>query len=181
MVPTGEPGAGAGADTIGAVGGSAEQPAYLHQAVERLAEALGARLVGVVLYGSRGRSEAREASDVDLLVIAHDLPARWYARAAHLHGILRSMSGAPPFSVLGRTPEEFERHFPSLYLDIGLDGRILYDRDGYTSGRLQRIRDIIARAGLIRQRAGPEMGWVWRNPPTRPWEITWAGFRELAG
>lgn len=155
-------------------------PPGLSQAVERLHAALGGNLAGVVLYGSHARGEARDDSDLDLLVIARGLPARWYERSAYLNGLLSDIRHASPFSLMGRTPEELERHFPSLYLDIGLDGVVLYDRDGYTARKLHRIREIIHEAGLVREREHGEMKWVWKTPPVRAWEITWDGFRELA-
>ena len=83
--------------------------------------------------------------------------------------------------MLGKTPDEFEKHFPSLYLDIGLDGKVLYDRDNYTTRKLARIREIIAQTGLVRERlSGGNMFWNWNRKVMRPWEITWEGFRELA-
>ena len=159
--------------------GMAEVAGYLHEAVDRLLAALGDRLLGVVLYGSHARGEAREGSDVDLLVIARGLPERWYERSVYVHHPLKEVASAPPFSVLAKTPEEFERHFPSLYLDIGRDGVILYDHDGYIARKLQRIREITMQAGLVRKRNNGEMNWVWQMPPKRHWEVTWEGFREL--
>jgi len=80
------------------------------------------------------------------------LPEKWYDRQIYLHHPLRGIEGAPPILTLGKTPEEFEEHFPSLYLDIGLDGVILYDKDGYTTRKLERIREIIRESGLVRER-----------------------------
>ncbi|MBI4769477.1 MAG: nucleotidyltransferase domain-containing protein [Chloroflexi bacterium] len=156
------------------------QPAYLRQAVDCLQAALGNNLLGVILYGSHARGEPREGSDVDLFVIARNLPARRYERAARLHRLLREIEDAPSFSVLGKTPEEFERYFPSLYLDLGLDGVVLFDRDGYTAERLGRIRQIIAQAGLFREQDNGNMYWNWKKPPRRHWEITWEGYRDIA-
>jgi len=158
-----------------------EQTAYLREAVERLHAALGDDLIGVVLYGSHARGEAREDSDVDLLVIARDLPERRYDRSVRLQSVFQGIKDAPDFSVLGKTPEEFESYFPSLYLDIGLDGVVLHDRGGYVAGKLKRIREIIAHTGLVRLRLDRNnMFWNWDRKVTRPWEITWEGFRELA-
>ena len=125
---------------------------YLTQSIEKRREALGDKLIGVVLYGSFARKEAREESDVDLFVIARELPERRYDRSILLQRMVRGIKDAPPFSLLGKTPEEFERYFPSLYLDIGLDGIVLFDRDDYTTKKLKRIKEIIKETGLVRER-----------------------------
>ena len=160
---------------------SAAQPPYLSLAVAKLAAALGEALLGVVLYGSYARGEASEWSDVDLLVIARELPEGWYERNIHLHQILKQIPDAPDFSILGKTPEEFEQHFPSLYLDLGLDGVVLFDRNDYTASKLARVREIIKQAGLVRQRLSKgTMFWNWDRKVTRQWAITWEGYREFA-
>ena len=48
-----------------------DQEDILSQIVTALQEGLGERLVAVVLYGSRARDQAREASDWDLFIIAY--------------------------------------------------------------------------------------------------------------
>lgn len=159
----------------------ADHPAFLHEAVERLCAALGDNLIGVALYGSYARGEAREDSDVDLLVIARDLPEHWQERTLALHDPLRRIPDAPAIYVYGKTPGEFESQFPSLYLDFGLDAQVLYERESYLTRKLQRIREIIEAAGLFRERLSPNcMSWDWKNPPRHGWEITWKGYRELA-
>lgn len=158
----------------------AGQPAYLRHAVERLLAALGDSLIGVVLYGSHARGEAREGSDVDLFVIARGLPERRYERAIGLQRIVRGIEGAPDLSLLGKTPEEFEGYFPSLYLDIGLDGIVLFDREGYTARRLARVREIIRESRLVRERDNEEMFWRFNREqsPGPGWSVEWEGFRE---
>jgi hypothetical protein len=56
----------------------------------------------------------------------------------------------------------------------------LFDRDGYTAGRLKHIQRLIRDAGLVRTRDNGNFLWNWRKPPGPHWEITWQGFRELA-
>jgi predicted nucleotidyltransferase len=44
-------------------------PAFLQEAKRRLKAALGARLRGVILFGSEARGEAWNDSDIDLLLL----------------------------------------------------------------------------------------------------------------
>lgn len=138
---------------------------------------LGSDLIAIVLYGSWARGESRPGSDVDLLLIARNLPRDRFERAAYVHwpvvGRFRRR-----ISVLAKEPAEFEGYFPSLYLDIGLDGIILYDPEGYMAGKLRRIREIIEEAGLYRVRRDGELMWLWKRRPALHWAIEWDGFHE---
>ncbi len=42
--------------------------------------------------------------------------------------------------------------FPAFCLDLALDGVILYDTDGYMEAKLRRIREIVKKTGLKRER-----------------------------
>jgi len=53
-----------------------------------LAKGLTERLVAMVLFGSRARGDASEASDWGLLVIAEGLPARTFDRNPQLKQLL---------------------------------------------------------------------------------------------
>jgi len=147
------------------------------EVVDALREHLGSDLVGIVLYGSWARGTARPDSDVDLFVVVHNLPQSRFDRAVHVH---RAVIGRfdQRMSILAKEPAEFERFFPSLYLDIGLDGIILYDSQGYIRRMLARIREIIREAGLYRTCRDGELMWLWRRRPARRWAIEWEGFRE---
>lgn len=156
-------------------------PDYLRTALERLQAAFGDRLVGVALYGSRARGEAGPHSDVDLLVIVRDLPGHWQERTNALQTPVRGITLDFDFSVYGSTPEEFEKYFPSIYLDMGLDGIVLYDTGDYLTGKLERIRAIIQETGLRRLRLSPgNMFWDWDKAPLHGWALDWEGYRELA-
>ena len=137
-----------------------------------LRQALGDRLLAVVLFGSQARGEATESSDWDLLVIAEELPDKPLDRHLLLRRCLSATSGAG-VSLQAKTPTEFESCVPSLYLDIALDGQVLYDPQGYATTRLAQLRRLMQRHGLYRERRPAGDLWRWRRPPPQPWRLTW--------
>ncbi len=146
------------------------------KAVEALRAGLGERLVAVVLFGSRARGDHRPESDWDLLVIAEGLPEHPWDRRMLLNRLLFGCRGS--VSLIARTRQEFESHVPSLYLDIALDGRILYDPTGYAAERLAHLRRLIEEAGLYRERTAAGDIWNWRKQPRGPWVMTWEKIGE---
>lgn len=142
------------------------------QAVAALRTALGDQLIAVVLFGSRARGEASAESDWDLLVIAEGLPERQFERHLFLKQLLPSgCRGA--VSMLAKTPQEFEAHLPSLYLDIAVDGQILYDPDGYAAKKLGALQRLIEASGLYRERTEAGDVWRWKKQPPNPWVLRW--------
>ena len=155
-------------------GSSQTQKRLLNQAVEALNRQMGDRLVAIVLFGSRARGEAQEDSDWDLLVLAHDLPPRLFQR----HRLLKQMLPAGSrgyISLLAKTPQEFEASLPALYLDIALDGIVLYDSDGYIHEKLAQLRRLIGAKGLRRERVGQDLVWRWLKFPGFGWALEWEG------
>jgi predicted nucleotidyltransferase len=148
--------------------------AELHPVVEAFAHGLPSTLWGVVLFGSAARAEATETSDLDLLVVADDLPEAFSERLRLLRG-LAPVSLRGKISLIAKTRDEFEAGFPSYYLDLGLDGIVFYDRDRYMDGKLERIRELIDLAGLTRRRVDDGFFWQWRVPPAGQWRIDWSG------
>ncbi|MEZ4712985.1 MAG: nucleotidyltransferase domain-containing protein [Caldilineaceae bacterium] len=135
---------------------------------------LGANLIAVVLFGSRARGDHHRDSDWDLLVIAERLSKKTFQRHLHLKQIL------PPLwrgrvAILAKTPAEFETGIPSLFLDVALDGIILYDTDDYVSGRLTQLRRLISTAGLYREQRGRDLVWQWQVFPGIGHQLTWEG------
>lgn len=149
----------------------------LEPVIEALKEHLDGRLVAVVLFGSRARGEAEEHSDWDLLVIARDLPPRPFRR----YRVLKAMLPLPwrgCISLLAKTPEEFEASLPALYLDIALDGVILYDPEHYAREKLAYLQALIRRKGLCRERVGRSLVWRWQEFPGFDWSIEWGEIEQ---
>jgi predicted nucleotidyltransferase len=140
--------------------------------VSGLREGLGDDLLAVVLFGSRARGEAHEASDWDFLVVARDLPERTLERAFRLKKMLPPLHSGEA-SLLAKTPEEFTAGLPDLYLDIALDGVILHDTDGYMTERLEFLRTLIRRKGLRREKEGRDLVWRWEQSPGPDRTLEW--------
>ena len=130
--------------------------------VKHLLKFFGDRLVSVVLYGSVGRGEASEESDIDLLIVAEGLPKGRFERQGIFSTIERELGeDAARFSPILKTPEEASRITP-LYLDLVEDSIILYDRDDFMRrvlDRLRRLRELGAR------RVWEGKSWYWILKP----------------
>jgi predicted nucleotidyltransferase len=114
-------------------------------AAESWAAEMGERLVSVVLFGSVARREARETSDVDVIVVARGFPHSLRDRRRPLlegWEKVRAERGLPwvSWNLVTKTPEEARYHSP-LYLDIVEDGVLILDRDGFFGAVLSAMRE----------------------------------------
>ena len=98
----------------------------VHQLKERIADAYGERFAGLRLYGSYARGEAREDSDVDLLVLLHGEVDRWAEidRLVDLSHDLELETGEI-FSLLPRSVEEFESGESFFFRNVHRDALAL--------------------------------------------------------
>jgi hypothetical protein len=85
------------------------------------------------------------------------LPADWRGKVA----------------ILAKTPAEFESYLSSLFLDIALDGIILYDSQDYMAGRLARLQRLIRDQGLLRTQMQRDLVWRWQRFPGFNWSLDW--------
>ena len=153
--------------------------AILSRVAEEVARLYGPRLVACAVFGSVGRGTQRQDSDIDLLIVARDLPRGRFARVAEFLAVearlekdLRPVdAGAAPIelSPVFKTPEESEAGSP-LFLDRVEDAKILLDADGFLARRLERLRARLRELGSRRIVIGN--GWYWElKPDLRPGEI----------
>ena len=139
---------------------------------------LSNHLVSIVLFGSHARGDAKETSDFDLFVIAEELPVKVFQRILFIRKPLKGQF-AERICIIAKTPEEVLKNLPPLFLDLGLDGIILFDKDNFFKNLQTKIREIIQQAGLQRKKVNGEFYWEWQTPPLKGWEITWNGYRAF--
>ena len=151
----------------------------LDHLVAELRAHYGERLMACLVFGSVGRGTPRADSDVDLLIVARDLPRGRFsrvdeflpveARLAPILGTGEGTTGAIPLSPVFKTPEEVEQGSP-LFLDMVEDARILYDRDGFIFGHLAHLRARLKELGARRVWRGN--AWYWDlKPDLQPGEV----------
>jgi predicted nucleotidyltransferase len=111
----------------------------------------------VVLFGSVARGDVSDTSDIDMLIVAKNLPGRRFERIKlfnkaeelcrdELRTIHERYSITTYFSPIMKDVAEACRIFP-LYLDIVEDGIVLFDRDGFMSNLLERLRSRLRAMG----------------------------------
>jgi predicted nucleotidyltransferase len=83
----------------------------------------------IILFGSHARGEAREDSDVDLLVLFPEVDSP-HKRAAELYASLVGCSSLPK-DILVSTTARFERYrnvVNTVYWPAAREGKVLYER-----------------------------------------------------
>ncbi len=139
----------------------------------------GPRLVSVAVFGSVGRGTPRQDSDVDVLIVARDLPRGRTARVeeflpvdARVDSWLSNAQGPVGpvmLSPVFKTPAEVEAGSP-LFLDMIDDARLLYDADGFFQGYLDGFRRRLEVLGSRRIWLGN--AWYWElKPDLKPGEV----------
>jgi hypothetical protein len=159
----------------------------MHEAFSRILEALpeacaaryGSRLVSLAVFGSVARGVPRADSDVDLLVVARDLPQGRIPRVREFDAVeeilspsLRTAAEAGVHTTLApvlKTPEEVERGSP-LFLDMTEEVLMLFDRDEYLGRYLERLSSRLAALGARRIRKGGGYYWLLK-PDYRPGDV----------
>ncbi len=146
---------------------------------EALKETLGDRLVSVALFGSVARGEAGSTSDIDLFVVLEEAPTGMRRRRALLEPARERLTPAlealwqqgiyTDFVEIIRSREEARRFHP-VYLDMTEEAIILYDKNAFFAGLLERLRRRLQELGARKKRIGRV--WYWDlKPDFRPGEV----------
>lgn len=139
----------------------------------------GARLVSVAVFGSVARGTYRFDSDIDILIIAENLP---HGRTKRVKEFMTVEDRLEPFlislrkdginsciSPIFKTPAEAATGSP-LFLDMVEDARILFDREAFFSMRLERLRERLKELGSKRIWKGNFWYWVLK-PDYKPGDV----------
>ncbi|HID90397.1 TPA: nucleotidyltransferase domain-containing protein [Candidatus Bathyarchaeota archaeon] len=143
----------------------------LRRYVELLHERLGDRLRSVVLFGSVARGNWDESSDIDVLVVVDGWEGRLWDRLRVLlevEGRLRegreyqeavAKGYRPLFQPYPISTEEAQRTH-AVYLDLVIDGVVLFDRDGFIAGVIEGVRRRLEGLGA-RRMVRPDGSHLW--------------------
>jgi predicted nucleotidyltransferase len=134
--------------------------------LEQVRGLLGDSLSGVLLFGSAARGEARESSDVDLLIVVDSglpLTRVLYDRWDHAFSPIDASRLSPHFVHL---PED-EASAGSLWYEAAVDGIVLFDREDRISRFLRGIRRLMAEGKLQRKSAYGHPYWIKGRPEVK--------------
>jgi predicted nucleotidyltransferase len=138
------------------------------------------RLVSVVVFGSAARKTQTFESDLDILIIADGLPQGRGKRIREFEFIeekmepflrgLRKKEGINTYiSAIIKSPDEVEKGSP-LFLDMVEDIRILFDRNSFFEGILEKLRERLKKLGAKRIWRGN--AWYWDlKPDYKPGDV----------
>ncbi len=117
--------------------------------VERIREKFGDEIEGIILFGSYARREAKEFSDIDIIIVLKDLPKEWEKR---IENVIDDTSEIAlvygiKISPLLLSREELLDNINSealLFIDLTRGYRIIYDKSGITE-EMEKFKAMIAR------------------------------------
>lgn len=153
--------------------------ALLKRLLRETLSAYGQDLTSLVVFGSVGRGTPTAGSDIDILLVAKDLPAGRMSRVRQFDQVERALE---PDLAEARTRGLTTRLSPIfrteaemalgglIFLDMVSDSRILFDRDSFFAAFLQRLEARLSKLGSVRVRRGGAWYWVLK-PDLKPGEV----------
>lgn len=169
---------GAETDITASVGYMDYKP-VLARLIEVLCEKCKNELVSVVLYGSVARGTAQRSSDVDLIVVIEDWVKRseWKYKFIEIEYQIRKEFKhllTEGFSIEFRPVILHKKeiwNIKYLFIDITVEGIILYDKDNCMKTRLDALRKRLKELGSKRIQLD-DGTWYWElKPDWQPGEV----------
>lgn len=129
----------------------------------------GERLVSLAVFGSVGRGVPGAESDVDLLIIIDNLPLGRMKRVlefekveALVEPVLQNMNRYGISTVISPVIKTREEVLAGslLFLDMIEDARILYDKNGFFTNFLERLKKRLQKLGAKKIKYGGAWYWV---------------------
>jgi predicted nucleotidyltransferase len=117
------------------------------------------QLISVVLFGSAARETQSFDSNIDILIIARELPKGRIKRIREFESVeeeiephLKSLKeeGINTYiSAVIKSPQEAKKGSP-LFFDMVEDAKIIFDRDDFFHGVMTRLKDRLTALGAER-------------------------------
>jgi len=137
-------------------------------------------LVSICIFGSLARGEPEPSSDIDVMVVAENLPHDAGERTRstnYIHEALKKTEASATLRNLGRStlisdiflnPQEVERH-PPILIDMVEDAVILYDRMDFLRKILRKLGEKLKEMGARKVITKGGHFWILK-PDAKPWE-----------
>ena len=139
-------------------------------------DAYGENLVSFCVFGSVARGVATPESDLDLFIVARNLPRGRLSRSENFERIeqnaLAAMAHPPPptpVSPIIKTPEEVAFGSPLLW-DMTENRLIRYDRDRFLWQTLEKVKLRLQQLGAYKVQRGSAWYWILK-PDFKPGEV----------
>ncbi|GFO96795.1 DNA polymerase subunit beta [groundwater metagenome] len=132
------------------------------------------KLVSICLFGSVARGEAKPDSDIDILIVADDLPIDIGMRIKETNYIHEHLKKSEAYISLRKsnisglisdiffTPDEIKKH-PPILLDVKDDGIILFDKNSFLSKELNILKERLEAQKA--RKVKTEKGYFWILKP----------------
>ncbi len=139
------------------------------------------KLVSICVFGSLARGTPAPSSDIDVMVVAENLPEDVGERTQstnYIHQMLKKTDASATLRNLGRstlisdiflTPQEVEKH-PPILIDMVEDALILYDRADFLRKVLKKLGRKLEELGA--RKVVTKKGYFWiLKPNAKPSEV----------
>ncbi|MDW8034670.1 MAG: nucleotidyltransferase domain-containing protein [Nitrososphaerota archaeon] len=154
-----------------------ERLLLLEAIVAKIFEVLGPKLESIVLFGSLAVGRVKPESDIDLLVVARDLPHKYGDRVSIIREIVSSSSIDEIIIRMWKEKGIYsEIHMLLIdvkeaglthpfYLDLVKDSVIIYDRNNLMTKKITEVKEKLEEIGAKRFEE-PNGSWYWILSPS---------------